>query len=236
MLADAEALEADMLDRTASPRGLVRIAVPMSFGQQQVAPLLPELMRLYPDLSVDLHLSDELVDLVAGGFDFALRITRLNNSSLRIRHVCGVRALVVAAPAYAARHGLPSHPHELAAHSCVGYAYSTSANRLSFTHLSGEEATVAVSGPLRVNNGEAAMPVMLAGLGIAVRPEFMVWNALKHGELIRVLPEWSLPDSTLSLVTPPSSLRPARVAVTMDFFYRALSSSPWTTRSAAASG
>ena len=226
LLADAEAIEADLLDRTASPRGLVRIAAPMSFGQAQVAPLLPELLALYPELSVDLHLSDEIVDLVAGGYDVALRIARLEPSSLRARRICDVRLLLVASAGYAGRRGLPVHPRALGEHPCFGYAYTASAS-WSFTHRSGEQASVAPSGPLRVNNGEALIPSLLAGLGLAALPDFLVSEALRSGRLVEVLPDWSLPAAALSLVTPPTALRPVRVSVAMEFLHRRLSGTPW---------
>ncbi len=226
LLADAEAIEADLLDRTASPRGLVRIAAPMSFGQTQVAPLLPELLAAHPELSVDLHLSDEIVDLVAGGYDFALRIARLEPSSLRARRICDVRLLLVASPGYAAR-GLPAHPRALGEHPCFGYAYTANAS-WSFTHRSGEQASVVPSGPLRINNGEAAIPWLLAGLGLAALPDFVLSDAMRAGRLVEVLPDWSLPPVALSLVTPPTALRPVRVTVAMEFLHRLLSGTPWT--------
>ena len=227
LLADAEAIEADLLDRTASPRGLVRIAAPMSFGQAQVAPLLPELLAAHPELSVDLHLSDEIVDLVAGGYDVALRIARLEPSSLRARRICDVRLLLVASPGYAARRGLPAHPRALGEHPCFGYAYMANGRSWTFTHRSGEQASVSLSGPLRVNNGEAAIPSLLAGLGLSALPDFLVSEAVQAGRLVEVLPDWSLPSVTLNLVTPPGRLRPVRVSVVMEFLYRRLSGTPW---------
>lgn len=227
LLAEAELLEADALDRTASPHGLVRIAVPMSFGLQQVGPLLPTLLRRFPRLSIDMHLSDELVDLIGGGFDFALRIARLESSSLRALRICDVRLLLVASSDYGTRHGLPVHPRELQQHPCFGYAYQPNADRWTFTHRSGERADVKLSGPLRVNNGEMVMPSLLQGLGLAALPDFLVWAELQAGRLVEILPDWSLPVTALSLVTPPTILRPARVAVTMDFLRHELLRAPW---------
>lgn len=227
LLAEAELLEADTLDRTALPHGLVRIAVPMSFGLQQVGPLLPALLQRFPGLSIDMHLSDELVDLIGGGFDFALRIARLESSSLRALRICEVRLLLVASSGYAAGRGLPTHPHELQQHPCFSYAYQPTADRWIFTHRSGEQTDVRVSGPLRVNNGEMVMPSLLQGLGLAALPDFLVWAELQAGRLVEILPEWSLPVTVLSLVTPPTVLRPARVAVTMDFLYHELLRAPW---------
>ena len=223
LLAEAELLEADTLDRTAAPHGLVRIAAPMSFGQRRVAPLLPALLRAYPEISIDLDLDDALVDLVGGGFDFALRIARLDDSSLRARRICDVRLLLAASAGYGAAHGLPGYPRELALHPCFGYAYQPNAERWVFGHASGEQVAVSRSGPLRVNNGEAALPALLDGLGLAVLPDFMLRDELKAGRLVEVLPDWSLPAASLSLVMPPTRLRPARVAVVMEFLHRALS-------------
>lgn len=227
LLTDAEALEADMLDRTAQPKGLVRMAVPMSFGQQQVAPLLPGLLRRYPQISIDLHLGDEVVDLVGGGFDFALRIARLENSSLRARRICNVRLMLVASPIYVAMHGLPAHPLALQDRPCFGYAYQPTANRWAFTGQAGEQVTVPLSGPLRTNNGDSIMPALLSGIGLAALPDFLIWSELQAGRLIEILPDWVLPTVPLSLVTPPTALRPARVTVAMDFLYDALIKAPW---------
>lgn len=227
LLADAEAMEADLLDRTASPSGLVRITAPMSFGQAQVAPLLPELLAAYPGLSVDLHLGDEIVDLVAGGFDLALRIARLEASSLRARRICDVRVLLLASSGYAERRGLPLHPRALGSHPCFSYAYMANARSWTFTHRSGEQASVSLSGPLRFNNGEATIPSLLAGLGLAALPDFLAAPAVRAGQLVEVLPDWSLPPATLSLVTPPGRLRPVRVSTVMEFLHGRLSGAPW---------
>lgn len=227
MLLEAEQIETYALDRTAVPRGLVRIAVPMSFGQQQVAPLLPGLLQALPEIAIDLHLGDELVDLIGSGFDLALRIARLETSSLRVRHICDIRLLLVAAPHYARSGGLPAHPRQLPSHPCFGYAYLPTANRWNFTHQDGEQLSVELTGPLRANNGEAVLPSLLAGLGIAALPDFLVWEALQAGQLVRLMPDWALPTSALSLVMPPAILRPARVTAVIDALHLALSQAPW---------
>jgi DNA-binding transcriptional LysR family regulator len=230
ILAEGEAAEAEAVSQSAVPRGLVRLAAPMSFGLAHVAPILPEFLSKHDQVSVDLHLSDALVDLVGGGFDLGLRIAALADSSLRARRVCRIRRLLVGAPAYFARRGRPAHPRDLASHACLGYAYLPSPDRWRFVHASGEEAAVVPRGPLRANNGDAMMPTLLAGLGLAVQPEFLVWEDLAAGRLESAMAEWSMPPIALNIVTPPGGHRPARVTAVIEFLADRLSAAPWATR------
>jgi DNA-binding transcriptional LysR family regulator len=230
LLAEAEAVEAQAMSQSVTPRGRVRLAAPMSFGIAHLAPLLPELLATYPEVSVDLHLGDEQVDLVSGGFDLALRIAGLADSSLRARRLCRIRRLLVGAPAYFGRRGRPAHPRELAGHACLGYAYLPSPDRWRFVHASsGEAALVAPAGALRTNNGDALRPALLAGLDLAVQPEFLVWDDLAAGRLEAVMTDWSMPPIALNIVTPPGGSRPARVTAVIDFLARRLSAASWAT-------
>jgi DNA-binding transcriptional LysR family regulator len=223
LLADGEALENEALAQSSSPRGLVRLAAPMTYGTGTIAPLLPEFLARYPDVSIDLNLSDATVDLIGEGYDAAIRIASLPDSSLIARRLCGVKRYVVAAPSYFARYGRPTHPSELADHKCFGYTYLTTPGVWHFTNDAGDLVSVRPSGPLHVNNGEAVMPALIAGLGIGGLPDFIVGEAIARGELETVLDDWSQTLSGVYLVTPPGGPRPARVEVLLNFLAEKLS-------------
>ena len=177
-------------------------------------------------VKIDLHLSDAMVDVIGEGFDAALRIATLPDSSLIARRLCSVDRLLVAAPSYLKEHGRPKHPMALAEHACLGYAYLLTPDTWTFTNKAGEHATVhPTGGPLRVNNGDAMLPALIAGLGCGVLPDFILREALADGRLERVLPDWSLPSSGLHWVTPPGGPKPARIEVLGEFLSRKLSRS-----------
>lgn len=166
MLAEAEGAVSEALDMSVTPRGLVRLAAPMSFGMAYVAPALPEFLATHPDVSVDLHLSDEVIDLVGGGFDCALRIAALADSSLTARKLRPVARALVASPSYLDQRGRPTHPDDLARHACLGYAYMPSPDTWRFSNAAGEEVVVHPRGPLRANNSDALTASLCAGLGL----------------------------------------------------------------------
>jgi DNA-binding transcriptional LysR family regulator len=217
LLADGEAVENEALAQSVAPRGLVRLAVPMTFGVKAVAPILPEFLAQYPDIAIDLHLSDAMVDLVGEGFDAGLRIASLPDSSLIARRLCAMPRHTVASAEYLKRHGRPTHPMQLAQHRCLGYAYLSTPDAWHFTNAKGEQASVRPAGPLRVNNGEALLPALLAGLGIADLPDFIVGDAIASGEVEVILKDWKQREGAVHLITPPGGPRPARVEALADF-------------------
>jgi len=222
LLADGEAAENEALAQSVAPRGLVRLAVPMTFGVKMVAPILPQFLEAYPDVAIDLHLSDAMVDLIGEGFDAGLRIASLPDSSLIARRLCAMPRHTVASPAYLKRHGRPTHPMHLAQHKCLGYAYLSTPGAWHFINSKGEEASVRPAGPLRVNNGEALLPALVAGLGIADLPDFIVGDAIASGEVEVILKDWKQREGAVHLVTPPGGPRPARVEVLADFLTKQL--------------
>jgi DNA-binding transcriptional LysR family regulator len=225
LLAEGEAVEDAALAQATVPRGLVRLAAPMSFGVLRIAPLLPEFLASYSEVSVDLHLSDAMVDLVGEGFDAAIRVAALPDSSLVARRLCEMPRYLVGSPAYLNTHGRPRHPLRLAQHRCIGYSHTMTAETWRFTKA-GKSATVRPSGPLRVNNGDAMMPALIAGTGIGILPEFILRDALAAGRLEQLLPDWSLPSGGVYWVTPPGGPRPKRVEVLGDFLVKKLARHP----------
>jgi DNA-binding transcriptional LysR family regulator len=223
LLADAEAAESALVAQSATPRGTVRLAAPMSFGVREVAPILPAFLAIYPDVAIDLHLSDALVDVIGDGFDVALRIGELPDSSLLARRLAPMPGMIVAASTYLDRRGWPTHPAQLTDHDCFAYAYLRTRDTWHFSNEAGEQITVRPSGPLRVNNGDAMLPAAIAGLGIAALPAFLAGAAVADGRLQQILPDWRASQASLYLMTPPAGPRPVRVQVLVDFLARRLS-------------
>ena len=209
ILAEANAAEEAALDAANAPTGLVRVAAPMSLGLLAIAPVIAHFLVLNPGIQIDLHLSDARVDIVAEGFDIALRIATLPDSSLRSRKLADMRMHVVAAPAYLALHGRPTHPGQLGEHRCFAYTNVTAPWR--FVGADGTEVSVRLNGPLATNSGEAMLPALRRGLGIAMLPEFIVAEDLKAGRIEIILADWAPHTGALHLMTPPGTLRPARV-------------------------
>ena len=215
LLDQALAAEEAARDGAAALAGRVRLAAPLGFGIANVAPLVARFLADHPDVEIDFQLSDARVDIVAEGFDVALRIADLADSSLRARRLCGIRSHLVAAPAYIDRHGAPAHPADLARHRLFGYTNVPGPWR--FRNDAGEEVAVPITGPLRTNSGEALIPALLGGLGIARLPGFIVGPHLAAGAVVELLPDWPSAPIGLHLLTPPSPLRPARVEALIAF-------------------
>lgn len=227
MLAEAEGAVSEALDMSVTPRGLVRLAAPMSFGMAYVAPALPQFLATHPDVSIDLHLSDEVIDLVGGGFDCALRIAALADSSLTARKLRPVNRLLVASPSYLAQRGRPTHPDDLNRHACLCYAYMPTPDVWRFSNAAGQEVVVRPRGPLRANNSDALTASLCAGLGLFPQPDFIAWKDVADGRLETVMTDWRLPPIALHLVAPSSGPRPARVTALMDYLAKTFSAPLW---------
>lgn len=227
ILAEGEAVEADIAEQSTSLRGPVRVTAPMSFGLSHLAPLLPEFMARHPEVELDFHFSDEQVDLMTKRLDLALRIASLADSSLLARRLCSVRILLVGSPAYFARHGRPSHPRELSAHRALLYSNAPGGEFWRFRHAEQGEFALEMPTSLRVNNAEALTPALRTGLGLALQPEFLAWRDLQAGELETVMMDWQVDPIALYILTPPGRSRPARVQALIDYLAARLAIAPW---------
>jgi DNA-binding transcriptional LysR family regulator len=197
----------------------------MSFGTLQVAPLLPDFLAAFPDISIDLHLSDAMTDVIGEGFDAAIRIAVQPGASLVVQRLCEMPRYLVGSPAYLDKHGRPKHPLHLTEHRCIGYSYAMNTEVWRFTKGS-KSASVRPSGPLRVNNGDAMMPALIAGTGLGILPEFFLREAIESNRLERLLPDWSIPLGAVYWVTPPEEPLPKRVEVLRDYLIEKLARAP----------
>ena len=226
---EAEDVENAARELSSRPRGLIRLAVPMSFGLRWVAPILPSFFRLCPEVTIDLHLSDAVVDLIGDGFDAALRIAVLPDSSLVARKLCPIARFIVASPTYLVEYGRPTHPRDLNRYHCLGYAYRSGQDIWRFNNAAGEEEVVTPTGPLRVTNVDALVPTILDGGAIAELPEFIAAEYLGDGRMEAILKDWTLPKGALYFVTPSARARPAKVEALADFLTQRLSEPVWAT-------
>ena len=209
--ADAEASE-----KSRTLRGRIRLAAPMSYGIRHVAPRLVGFMERYPEVEIDLALNDRQVDLIDEGFDLAIRIGQLADSSLVGRRIASSRLIVCAAERYLAKHGRPTGPHDLTAHECLGYSYGTARNEWELHGEDGSVVRVPVRCRLSSNNGDAALNAAIGGLGIALAPDFIAQEALDAGDLVECLPGFSGRELGIHILYAPSAYMPMRVRSLID--------------------
>ena len=220
ILQEARNAEETAHDAATALAGRIRVAAPMSFGTRNVAALIAEFLADHPAIEIELALSDARVDIVGEGFDLALRIADLPDSTLRARRLCSIQAYLVAAPEYVATMPPLTHPGQLGEHRLLGYTNVTGPWR--FRGPDGSDVSVKAQGPLATNSGDALMPALVGGLGIARLPKFILGDTLETGALVEVLPAWRPNPTALHLLTPPSPLRPARVEALIAFLSRRL--------------
>ncbi len=227
ILKDGEEIEAEITEQSNSLRGLIRVSAPMSFGLHHLAPILPGFLAAHPEVELDVQFDDQQVDLVAERFDLALRIANLVDSCLLARRLCTVRILLVGSPAYFKHHGKPQHPRDLVRHKAFQYSYTRSGKSWRFRHKLHGEFMQTMPIQMQANNAEALTPALLAGLGLALQPEFLVWDELQSGKLETAMDEWEVEPVALHIVTPPGRRRPARIKAFMDYVLQRFSREPW---------
>ncbi|SLN34629.1 LysR family transcriptional regulator [Oceanibacterium hippocampi] len=185
MLEAASDAEAAVSALHGEPRGHLRVALPMTFGIREVAPAVAEFLKRHPAVTIEMELNDRFVDVVADGFDLAVRVAALPDSSLIARRLAPMRSVICASPGYLAEHGTPATIDDLAGLNCLHY--SNAPARQWAVVENGRERKVEIRGNLIANNGEALMEAATAGLGITIAPTFIVAEALRRGDLVTIL-------------------------------------------------
>lgn len=223
LLAEFDDMEAAVGAQALQPSGLLRINAPVSFGIVKMGPLLAGFRARHPQVTLELALSDRLVDMVEEGFDLAIRITRQPAPTLIARRLADVRVLACAAPAYLAQAGTPKLPADLAGHQCLTYSYWSGGDEWTLRHATdGREEQVRIGGGLRANNGDVLCAAARAGMGIVLQPDFLVADDLAAGTLVRVLPDYEVPTiGIFAVYTSRSHLAP-KVRSFIDYLVEAL--------------
>src|SRR6185437_14142166 len=186
---------AGVKDLAGAPRGLVRNTAPVALGRQHIAPAIPALIERYPELRLELDLSDRFVNLTQEGFDLAVRHASRVPDSHVATVLCETRSVLLASSKYLARRGTPGHPSDLAGHECLLYLRDGGSPTWSFERRerrarAPERVSVPVRGPLRANNSEVLREAAAAGMGVGMLPDFTAWSGAGSRELVQVLPQW----------------------------------------------
>ncbi|SMC29834.1 DNA-binding transcriptional regulator, LysR family [Andreprevotia lacus DSM 23236] len=216
ILADLAETEAMLDSETAQPAGVLRLNAPVAFGVRHLATILPRYQAQYPQVKIELTLSDRTVDLVEEGYDLALRISSQLAGNLVARRLAPIRVVACGAPAYLATHGAPHIPADLSTHNCLIYTYGSIGDEWRFSR-DGVAQSVKVAGSLRANNGDLLVAAACAGAGLIHEPTFLVGADLESGRLQQVLADYQSPELALHAVYPSRRHLSAKVRSFIDF-------------------
>lgn len=218
--------EAEVVARTDEAAGQLRINVPVTFGLLHLAPLWPDFMARHPRVTLDVTLSDRVVDMVDEGYDLAVRIAQLPGSTLISRRLSSTRIVLCASPGYVARHGAPEHPSDLAHRDTVAYGLLSTGDTWTFEGPRGPVA-VTVEPRLRTNSGDTCRAAALAGAGIILQPSFLVGDDLRAGRLVELLPAYRSIELGIHAVYPSRRHVAPKVRLLIDHLVRAFRSPAW---------
>ena len=208
------------------PSGLLRINAPLTFGRAHLVPAITAFQSVHPDIRIDLTLNDRTVDIVDEGFDLAIRIGSLTDSSLLARKLAPCQMVLCASPQYLTQAPELDEPEDLASHNCLIYAYFQQEKTWTFDGPQGE-AAIKVDGDFRTNFGEALVEAALQGRGIVLEPSFTVHRHLKSGRLVRLLPDHAPRELGIYAVYPPSRMLPQKVRSFIDHLADRLRPEPY---------
>ena len=207
-------------------RGLLRINAPMSFGTLHLARAVADFMEKYPDLRIQLLLSDQQVDPVQEGFDVTLRIADLPSSSMIARRIAPARRAICASPSYLARHGTPKHPDDLRGHACLTYGHLATGNQWKLTGPDGDH-WIAIPWTLCTNNAEVLRDAAVQGRGIALLPTFIAGADFQQGRLATILPGYQAPEISIYAIYPETRHLSLKVRVFIDFLVERFGGRPY---------
>ncbi|MCS3506908.1 LysR family transcriptional regulator [Achromobacter sp. AGC78] len=217
ILDEIEDLDQLIASRQDSPRGRLKVNAPLGFGRSYIAPAIAEFAQKYPDVTLQLQLTDSPADFVRDAFDVAIRFGDLPDTRLIARKIAPNRRLVCASPGYLKTHGVPTTPHDLARHQCIVLRQNEDAYSLWRFTKGRRSETVKVRGALSSNDGEVTLTWGLAGLGILQRAEWDLARYLRSGRLVRVLEDYALPQADIYAVFPERHHLSAKVRIFVDF-------------------
>ncbi|MCO5070563.1 MAG: LysR family transcriptional regulator [Rhizobiaceae bacterium] len=217
LVAEIDGLQEIIRDRSGDVRGRVKLSAARTFADAPIGQSLIDFAKQHPDIVLEIHLDDRFVDLIEEGFDLAIRITRLENSSLIARKLSPFSIRIVASPEVIEKYGIPSKPQDLASLPCVIDTNGRWLSNWQFQRDNGDIFSVAVSGPLEVNSPLAARAAALSGLGFSILPDFIAEADIQSGRLINVLDEFLPANGGIFVVYPHRRYLPAKVRVLVDF-------------------
>lgn len=217
--------EAEALTQTARPKGRLRVSLPYSLSVGHLAAPITAFRQLYPDITLDLCLSDQKVELIEAGFDVALRVAKTLSANTVARKLADVRVVLAASSVYLAKHGIPEQFSDLSHHDCLIYTEGAMPNEWRATGPDGQERVVRVNGPIRANNGDMLRHAALAGEGIVFKPLFLIADDLRQGGLIQILPHYEALFS-LYAVYPGTGRPPLKVRAFVDYLVEMIGDPP----------
>jgi len=226
LLQDLEEAEAELSAHAGEAVGQLRMNVPVTFGLLHLAPLWPAFMAMHPKVALDVTLADRVVDLVDEGYDLAVRIARLQTSSLVSRQLTSTRLVLCASPEYLERHGAPEHPADIARHAVISYTLLSTGDQWEFDGPQGA-VSVKVSPRMRTNSGDTCCAAALQHQGIVLQPTFLVSPHLASGALVEILPQYRAMELGVYAVYPSRKHLTPKVRVLIDFLVQALRAPAW---------
>ena len=212
-----EAAETGVAEERQTPRGMIRISLPLTYGLMRVAPILLDFARRYPEVQLDMDYTDRRVNLIEEAIDLSVRITSRLGATEIARRIGSSQLQTVASPAYLAEHGTPLHPSELLHHECLSYTTTAESKQTWSFEVDGVLTAYPIRARIHSNNGEALNDAVERGLGIALQPDFIIERSLQLGKVVTILNEFPLPELGIYAMLPSNRQVPHRVRVLMEF-------------------